>query len=364
MRSIAIKAGLTDAQVRDWFKQKRDEEDIPTIIDEKPAEYQLNQNPFRVKPEPVEAPEDDYGFDKLIRKASENSNDGVSGSTVKQEPVTLDEDDTGPDSAVLDPLTGKLVKQRRIDKEMENIMSKAPVLESLAKKIESVNQPANSFKHNFEAKVGNIIEILDDDIMITEENIVNPGPKEKPMSKVLNKFLSQVEELEKTIGDNTGSNNFQLLRDNRRKDEQLAEMSAEAETQQGEISHLQKELQDKNEEIESILLNSVSKETFVRTQFQSLTTEVRQLRTESKEKKGLEDKVKELEKLIKQKNHETEELREKHEQTLGNMKELEETIADLEKTIDEAVERDDFDTADDLAGKVDELKAQLDALPN
>ena len=339
MRSIAIKAGLTDAQVRDWFKQKRDEEDIPTIIDEKPAEYQLNQNPFRVKPEPVEAPEDDYGFDKLIREASENSNDGVSGSTVKQEPVTLDEDDTGPDSAVLDPLTGKLVKQRRIDKEMANIISKAPVLESLAKKIESVNQPANSFKHNFEAKVGNIIEILDDDIMITEENIVNPGPKEKPMSKVLNKFLSQVEELEKTIGDNTGSNNFQLLRDNRRKDEQLAEMSAEAETQQGEISHLQKELQDKNEEIESILLNSVSKETFVLTQFQSLTTEVRQLRTESKEKKGLEDKVKELEKLIKQKNHETEELREKHEQTLGNMKELEETstnmIAEITKGVGE-----------------------------
>ena len=328
MRTVAIKTGLTDAQVRDWFKQKRDEEDIPTIIDEKPAEYQLNHSKYGVKQEPVDAPEDDYGFDKLNREAIEDSIDGV--SAVKQEAVTLDEDETGPDSAVLDPLTGKLVKQRRIDKEIENIMSKAPVLESLAKKIESVNKPVNSFKENFKSKVGNIIDILDDDIMITEENIVNPGgPKDKPMSNVLNKFLSQVEELEKTIEDNTGSSNFQLLRSNIMKDEQLAEISAEVETQQGEISHLRKELQDKNEEIESILLNSVSKETFVRTQFQSLTTEVQQLRTENKEKKCLEERVKELEKLIKQKKYETEELKERHELTLGNMKELEETSTNM-----------------------------------
>ena len=327
MRTVAIKTGLTDTQVRDWFKQKRDEEDIPTIIDEKPAEYQLNHSKYVVKPEPVDAPEDDYGFDKLNREAIEDSIDGV--PAVKQEAVTLDEDETGPDSAVLDPLTGKLVKQRRIDKEIENIMSKAPVLESLAKKIESVNKPVNSFKDNFKSKVGNIIDILDDDIMITEENIVNPGPKEKPMSKVINKFLSQVEELEKTIEDNTGSSNFQLLRNNIMKDEQLAEISAEVETQQGEISHLRKELQDKNEEIESILLNSVSKETFVRTQFQSLTTEVQQLRTENKEKKCLEERVKELEKLIKQKKYETEELKERHELTLGNMKELEETSTNM-----------------------------------
>lgn len=328
MRSVAVKTGLTDALVRDWFKQKRDEEDIPTIIDEKPAEYQLNLSNYRVKPEPLDVLEDDYGFDKLNREKTEDSNDSDSAA-VKQEPVTLDEDETGPDSAVLDPLTGKLVKQRRIDKEIENIMSKAPVLESLAKKIESVNQPANSFKDHFKAKVGNIIEILDDDIVITKENIVNPGPKDKPMSKVLNKFLSQVEELEKTIGDNAGSSNFKLLRDNKRKDEQLEEISAEVETQQGEISHLRKELQDKNEEIESILLNSVSKETFVRTQFQTLTSEVRQLRTENKEKRCLEERVKELERLVKQKKHETEELKEKHELTLGNMKELEETSTNM-----------------------------------
>ena len=237
MRSLATKTGLADTQVRDWFKKKRDEEDIPTIIDEKPAEYQLDQNTFRVKAEPVEA--SGYGFDELNRVASEG------GVAVKEEPLTVDEDESGPDSAVLDPLTGKLVKQRRIDKEMENIMSKAPILESLAKKIESVNQPVASFKENFTAKVGNIIEILDDDIMITEENIVNPGPKEKPMSKVLNKFLSQVEELEKTMGDTAGSSNFQLFRDNKRKDEQITEMSSEARSQQAEISHLQKEFQDK-----------------------------------------------------------------------------------------------------------------------
>ena len=58
-----------DTQVRDWFKLKRDEEDIPTSIDEKPAEYQLDQNTFRVKAEPVEAA--GYGFDELNRVASE-----------------------------------------------------------------------------------------------------------------------------------------------------------------------------------------------------------------------------------------------------------------------------------------------------
>ena len=93
------------------------------------------------------------------------------------------------------------------------------------------------------------------------------------------------------------------------------EMSSEVRSQQAEISHLQKEFQDKNEEIESILLNSVSN--------------VRQFMTENKEMKNLEEKIKELEKQIKQKNYETEELREKHEQTLGNMKELEETSTNM-----------------------------------
>ena len=332
MRSLAVAAGMTDAQVRDWFKQKRIDEDVPTIVEERPAEYtltNLDSSSCRVKEEPVEAPAPDaYGFDELNQMVDGNSQDGV-GAAVKQEPVATEDDEAEPDSAVLDPLTGKLVKQRKIDKDMETIMNKAPLLESLAKKIEKVNQPSTSFKENFKAKVGNIIEILDDDIMITEENIVNPGTKEKPMSKVLDKFLSQVEELEKTIGDDKNESNFQLIRDNKRKDEELTEMSAEMEKQRSDISHLEKELRDKNDEIENILLNSVSKETFVRTQFQNLTNEVRQLREENMEKKSLQERVKELEKQLKSKSFENDEWKEKYNQTVVNMKELEETSTNM-----------------------------------
>jgi len=320
MRSLAILTGLTDTQVRDWFKQKRIDEDVPTIVTEKPAEYQLNANAFSVKEEPQEY-NDDYGFDELNHM---NENEAP---TVKEEPVVPD-DDTEPDSSVLDPLTGKLIKQRRIDKDMETIMSKAPVLEALAKKMENVNKPQNSFKETFKAQFDNIIEILDDDIMITKENIINPGPKDKPVSKILNKFLSQVEELEKNIGEGNDTN-FKLIRDNKRKDEELQDMTKEVQRQNSEISYLEKELQDKNDEIESILLNSVSKETFVRTQFQNLTTEVRKLRAEDCDKKSLMSKIKELEKQLKNKNHETEEWKEKLQQTLGNMKELEETSTNM-----------------------------------
>jgi len=336
MRSLAMMTGLTDTQVRDWFKQKRIDEDVPTIVSEKPAEYQLNANAFSVKEEPQELTDeynDDYGFDELNQMAE------VDGPMVKEEPIVPD-DEAEPDSSVLDPSTGKLVKQRRIDKDMETIMSKAPVLESLAKKIENVNKPKNNFGETFKAQVDNIIEILDDDIVITQENIVNPGTKEKPMSKILNKFLSQVEELEKNIGEGNDSN-FKLIRDNKRKVEELHDLNKEVERQNSEISYLEKELQDKNDEIESILLNSVSKETFVRTQFQNLTSEVRKLRAEDCDKKNLLAKIKDLEKQLKNKSHETEEWKEKLEQTLGNMKELEETstnmIGEITKGVGEKV---------------------------
>ena len=104
---------------------------------------------------------------------------------VKQEP----EDE--PDSAVLDPLTGNLLKKSHVDKKLEDILAKAPLLDSLTKKIEMVSKPSNS-KDNMKSKLNDIIDILDDDIEITKENIVNPGPKEKPLTKVLNTFLSQV----------------------------------------------------------------------------------------------------------------------------------------------------------------------------
>ena len=321
MRALASQTGLTDSQVRDWFKQKRIDEDVPTIVSERPAEYQLNNfQPFRLKEEPTDV--NDYGFEDFsdavtLNEASETA------------PVKLEPFDEGPDSAVLDPTTGQLVKQRSIDKDMETILSKAPLLESLAKKMEKVNTASSSVQESLKTKVGDIIEVLDDDIVITQENIVNPGPKERPMSKILNKFLSQVEELEKTISNDQDPSNFNLMREVKRKDENLEEMSSECERQSSEISHLEQELRDKNDEIESILLNSVSKETFVRTQFQNLTTEVRQLRKENVEKKSLEERVKELEKQLRNKSYETEDWKEKHEKTLINMKELEETSTNM-----------------------------------
>ena len=53
--------------------------------------------------------------------------------------------------------------------------------------------------------------LFDDEIEITEEHIVNPGNKEKPISNILNKFLTQVEQLEKNILDDKNTSNFQLM---------------------------------------------------------------------------------------------------------------------------------------------------------
>jgi len=141
--------------------------------------------------------------------------------------------------------------------------------------------------------------------------------------------LSQVEELEKNISDGNSENNFQLIRENKRKEEELFEMSSEVEKQRSEISYLEQELRDKNDEIESILLNSVSKETFIRNQFQSLTSEVRKLRSEDKEKKSFEEKIKDLEKQLKAKTYETEDWKSKFEQNESKMKELEETSTNM-----------------------------------
>ena len=144
MRSLALQTWLTDAHVRDWFKQKRINEYVPTIVSEKSAEFTLIHNPFQVKEEP-QPHEDDYGFDELnsmVDYASEASENVA----VKKEPVVNEDDVSEPDSAVLDPISGKLVKQRRIDKDMETIMTKAQVLESLAKKMELGNKPQNNFR--------------------------------------------------------------------------------------------------------------------------------------------------------------------------------------------------------------------------
>ena len=321
MRTLAKQTGLTDIQVRDWFKQKRIDEDVPTIIEERASPAQLN-NSNPVKSEPLEHT-NDYGFE--IAESESKVMDLTGPSEVKKEPTEDDE----PDSAVLDPTTGKLVKQRTVDKDMEKIMMKAPVLESLAKKIEEVNQKTESSGTVLKDQVSNVIDILDDEIEITEEHIVNPGNKEKPISKILNKFLTQVEELEKNILDDNNTSNFQLMKENRGLKEGMEELSSFVSLQQTEITSLEKELRDKNEEIESILLNSVSKETFVRNQFQSLISEVRELRKDKTEKKELQEKIRELERQLKNKSHEAEDWKEKYEVSLKNMKELEETSTNM-----------------------------------
>ena len=324
MRSLAKQTGLTDVQVRDWFKQKRFDEDVPTIIEERSSNLQLNS--VQVKEEPAEV--NDYGFGISGSMPPVAVDNLPAQSEVKKEPV---DEDNEPDSAVLDPTTGKLFKQRTVDKDMEQILLKAPVLESLAKKIEEVNHKNTNDKTrpDLQAHMNNIIDLLDDEIEITEEHIVNPGNKEKPVSNILNKFLSQVEQLEKNILDESNMSNFQLMKENKRKDEDIKELSSDVLQCQTAMTSLEKELRDKNDEIESILLNSVSKETFVRNQFQGLVTEVRDLRKDKTEKKDLQEKIKELEKQLKNKSHEAEDWKEKFEKSVKNVKELEETSTNM-----------------------------------
>ena len=162
-----------------------------------------------------------------------------------------------------------------------------------------------------------VIDIFDDEIEITEEHIVNPGNKEKPISNILNKFLTQVEQLEKNILDDNNTSNFQLMKENRDLRDGMEELSSSVSLQQTELAGLERELRDKNEEIESILLNSVSKETFVRNQFQSLISEVRDLRRIRG--RELQEKIRELERQLRNKSHESDDWKENYEISLKNI---------------------------------------------
>jgi len=321
MRALALKANLTDAQVRDWFKAKRVKEDTPMIVEEKSSGVSITSTPIVVKQEPLEEAEDQV---PVVRPAVVNS---VANIVVKQEP----EDE--PDSAVLDPLTGNLLKKSNVDRKLEDILAKAPLLDSLTKKIEMVSKPPNS-KDNMKNKLNDIIDILDDEIEITKENIVNPGPKEKPLTKVLNTFLSQVEQLEKSMDVNEFSKNIELdviLKETKRKDEIIKDLTSEISDKKNEIINLGKELNDKNDDIESILLNSVSKETFIRSQFQNLTTEVRKLKQEKADSVILQDRIKELEGKLRKKTHEVEDLKAKYDSSQTNLKKRDKDIKDLEE---------------------------------
>merc|ERR1712142_574079 len=224
-------------------------------------------------------------------------------------------------------------KKSNVEKKLEDILSKAPLLDSLTKKIEMVSNTANP-KDNMKNQLNDIINILDDEIEITKENIVNPGPKERPMAKVLNTFLSQVEKLEKSIDGSEFSKNLEIeviVKENKRKDEIIKDLTTELICKKTEIVNLGKELNDKNDDIESILLNSVSKETFIRSQFQNLTSEVRKLKQEKADTDSLQEKMRELEVKLRKSSHQTEDMKAKYDSSQCDLKKREKDIKDLEE---------------------------------
>ena len=70
------------------------------------------------------------------------------------------------------------------------------------------------------------------------------------------------------------------------------------------------DLKNKNEEIESILLNLVSKETFIRTQFQKHQNEIKVLKAEKEQSKEKEEAMVEMKKEVRAKEEEVEDMKE------------------------------------------------------
>jgi len=122
-----------------------------------------------------------------------------------------------------------------------------------------------------------------------------------------------------------------IIKESKRKDEAIIDLTTEVKGKKTEVKCLEKELHDKNNEIENILLNSVSKETFIRTQFQSLTSEVRKLKQEKADVKALNEKVIELEIKLRNKGHEADDFKEKYEYSQSMLKKKGEELGDLEE---------------------------------
>ena len=314
-------------------------------MDERPADFQLGFLPGSVKQEPIV---DEAEMDVIHHgNTGEQQQQVASGSTatpaVKREPT-----------------------EENTNVAMEEIMSKAAVLDSLTKKIGIVNAPTVSEKDVVKNQINGIIEVLDDDIEITSENIVNPGSQ--TLSKVLNQFLTQVEELDKNINVDECSKNVNLEKYTSRKEEENKELTEELAAKKEEVKFLEKELEDKNDEIESILLNSVSKENFVRTQFMNLTSEVRVLKEEKTRYKDLTERVKELEKQTKNKTLEIEDWKEKFQKSEDSKKMLEEKntkiVGEITKGVAEKLSQ--MKTKDEviaaLKEKVQTLETDLKAL--
>ena len=86
--------------MRDWFKDRRTEEEAPKIVEEKKTELLLsNGNNVKVKQEPLlELEEEAIGNKDVTNNAIGNNEEMV---RVKTEPLEEEEEEEGPVSAVL-----------------------------------------------------------------------------------------------------------------------------------------------------------------------------------------------------------------------------------------------------------------------
>ena len=267
-------------QVRDWFKDRRLEEEAPVIVEETKSDIFLSNGNVKVKMEPVEEEEttDQPTLEEIVDPVK-----------VKQEPAD-EEEEEGPVSSVL--------------------RSKASILSSLTKKIELASKPKDLEGTN---EIQNVLDVLDDDIMITSESIVNPGKKRKePLGQVLNQFLSQIEQLEKTMDISEIAKNGdidKIVREGGRKDKDISDLKEALNRRNADIEAIKVELGQKNDEIESVLLNCVSKETFIRTQFQKLGNEIKELKADKEKSKELVEEMAEMKTISRRKDEEVEDMK-------------------------------------------------------
>ena len=136
--------------------------------------------------------------------------------------------------------------------------------------------------------------------------------------QVLNQFMTQIEQLEKTIDINEIAKNGnvkKIVRESERKDSRIGDLEAAIQRQRTEADATKCDLKNKNEEIESILLNLVSKETFIRTQFQKLQNEIKVLKAEKEQSKEMEEQMVEMKKEVRGKEEEVEDMREEVKST-------------------------------------------------
>ena len=90
-------------QVRDWFKDRRAEDEAPKIVEEKKTELLLSNgnNNVKIKQEPLlelEEEEEAIGNKDVTNNAIRNNEEMV---RVKTEPLEEEEEEEGPVSAVL-----------------------------------------------------------------------------------------------------------------------------------------------------------------------------------------------------------------------------------------------------------------------